>query len=211
MPFIPVAKTVEAEIRMTLDGQRVENTLYFEYPGTVTPSDLTVLGSALDAWWQASYSTQASLAVELREIYLTDLTSATGPSHTHVPAVTALGDLNEEPLPNNVSICVSFRTDLRGRSFRGRNYFVGLVGDQVVGNTLEPAVVTAIRGIYLDLLTLATDNDIAWVVVSRFSGVGGTPPRPIPRVAGVTTPITSVVLVDPVIDSQRRRLPSRGT
>jgi len=47
------------------------------------------------------------------------------------------------------------------------------------------------------------------VVVSRFSGVDADG-HPIPRTTGVSTLVASVAIVDPVIDSQRRRLPGRG-
>jgi len=46
-------------------------------------------------------------------------------------------------------------------------------------------------------------------VASRFSGVDGDG-KPIPRTAGVVTPISNVIVVDRVLDSQRRRLPGRG-
>jgi hypothetical protein len=46
-------------------------------------------------------------------------------------------------------------------------------------------------------------------VASRFSGVDSNG-KPIPRSEGIGTPITSVTVVDPIIDNQRRRLPGRG-
>jgi len=34
--------------------------------------------------------------------------------------------------------------------------------------------------------------------------------KPIPRTTGIATKITSVVIVDNIVDAQRRRLPKRG-
>jgi hypothetical protein len=48
------------------------------------------------------------------------------------------------------------------------------------------------------------------VIASRFSGVDPDTGKPIPRTAGVTTNVITVVAADLVIDSQRRRLPGRG-
>jgi hypothetical protein len=124
--------------------------------------------------------------------------------------VPAFGDLNDAPLPNNVTLTVSFRTANRGRSFRGRNYVVGLGETQVAGNTVAPSVITAFDGIYSQLLASPVAAIATWVVVSRFSGVDPVTKEPIPRVTGIATPITSVTVVDNVVDSQRRRLPKRG-
>jgi len=112
-------------------------------------------------------------------------------------------------LPNNVAVTVSFRTGLSGRFARGRNYVSGLSEDAVVLNTVDSAVLADIQAGYEALQDVASDNTSTWVVVSRFSGVDGDG-VPIPRVEGVTTPITAVIIVDSIIDSQRRRLPGRG-
>lgn len=204
MAFIPVAKTVEAEIRMLLDGQKVENTLYFRYLTVPTPANLDALGAALLDWWETSYATLVTPETTVREIYLTSLDTETSPAATVVPAAPLAGTIESSILPNNASFCVSFRTASRGRSFRGRNYIAGLAASGVVNNTLEEAYVTNIVNAYTALLTVAFGLSNIWSVVSRFSGNA-------PRVAGVTTNITTVVAVDRTVDSMRRRLPSRGT
>lgn len=210
MPFIPVANTVLAEIRMTADLQQVENTLYFEFPAAPTLASMQTLADDLQAWWIASYAGQIWSGVELREITLTDLTSSSGPQLTQVPPSGTLGDLSNPPLPTSVTLTVSFRTALRGRSFRGRNYVVGLVESQTTSaNEIDSTTIAAWASTYTDLFAVAADAGVTWVVVSRFSGVDGSG-NPIPRAAGVTTPVTTVVIVDNVVDSQRRRLPGRG-
>jgi len=210
MPFVPVPNTVLAEIRMTLDDQQVENTLYFERAGGWTEGTMVDLADELQLWWTNVYSTQCVTAVQLREVQVTDLTSATAGQVAVAPAITALGDLNQEPMPNAVSFTVSFRTALRGRSFRGRNYVVGLGIEQVTGNNVNPAVITSFIANYDNLLLLASSQGCTWVVVSRFSGIDPDTKKPIPRVTGVTTPVTSVTVVDSTVDTQRRRGPGRG-
>lgn len=211
MPFVPIPNTAAVEIRMTQDQQLVENTLYFRLGSSLTPTNLTQLCQDLVGWWDTLYSAQASSAVELVEVTATDLTTETGPVGSFNPSTTLLGALTSPALPNNVTIAVSFRTASRGRSFRGRNYFVGLTESQVTDNTLSDPSAAAILDIYQNLLPvggLFTDDWI-WVVASRFSGVNADG-VPIPRVTGLSTPITSAVIVDKVIDSSRRRLPGRG-
>lgn len=210
MPFIPVPETVEAEIRMSLDGQHIENTLYFTKIGGVTLAEAVALAGDLLIWWNTSYAVPLSSQLSLREVYMTDLETATGYTHTQpAPAPAPVGDVDFESEPNSVALCVSFRTNLRGRSFRGRNYVSGLPGNGVLQNTVEPATVAGIVSAYEDLLGVASAAGVEWCVVSRFSGVDGDG-KPIPRANGIATAITSVLAVDPTVDNQRRRLPGRG-
>lgn len=203
MAFVPVPNTALAEIRMTDDFQKVENTLYFDFGAPPTVTDLQNLGADLLAWYIALMGPLQSSGVALREIYITDLTSATGPTHTETPATLITGGASGEQLPNNVSVAVSFRTALRGRSFRGRNYFVGLVDSQVAHNTLTGAMIAALTNAYNQLPASLGTSGAIWVVVSRFTAGA-------PRVTGVATPVSAVVIVDDTVDSQRRRLPGRG-
>jgi len=211
MAFVPVANTVEFEIRMLLDGQKVENTLYFGRNFVPTAAQMLAFAQVLAEWWAENVADYTGTGVDLVEVYATDLTSATGPTATYVPPTSITGNVDSDTLPNNVSIVASFRTASRGRSYRGRNYIVGLTEGAVTKSTVEDATITAILAAYDQLLSIGTGTGWAWYIVSRFSGVDPDTGKPIPRAVGVRTPVTSVVVVDPVTDSQRRRLPGRGS
>ena len=210
MPFVPALNTVLVEIRMLWDGQRVENTLYFSSGSPPEPGAMATLGNNIIAWWQENIAPLTSTGVILREVVVTDLTSDIGPQVTQVPSGVLAGLVSDESLPNSTTLAVSFRTANRGRSFRGRNYFVGLTDGQVNGNnvlsTLADDLVTA-----YDLLN-ATPFQPTWVwsVVSRYSGVDPVTGDPLPREDAVVTPILTVLVTDLVVDTQRRRLPGRG-
>jgi hypothetical protein len=210
MPFVPVPDTLEAEVRCSLDSQGVENTLYFTALAPWTPTSGKALGDALRDWWISNLSPNLSNRISLVEVYVTDLSSATGFTATSLPTGTPVGGVNEEPVPNNVSPCISFRTDSRGRSYRGRNYVPGLPNAAVNTNTLEVTVAGELAAAYEELFTIASDFSGSWVVVSRYSGVDPVTKRSIPREIGVVTPITAVLFTDLIVDSQRRRLPKRG-
>jgi len=210
MPFVPVPNCVEAEIRMTWDLQEVENTLYFDFGDTPTVGGMVTLMNDLFDWWTTNMAPLIFGGVQLREIVVTDISSATGPQVSFTPPIAEFGSASGASLPNNVSFTVSFRTASRGRSFRGRNYVVGLTEGAVVGNTVDTAVVNAYIAAYAELKNSPILDDGVWSVVSRFSGVNPTTGKPIPRTTGIATPITSVIVVDSTIDSQRRRLPGRG-
>jgi len=210
MPFVPVANTALVEIRMTADLQEVENTLYFEKATALTEGDLNDLGDAIITWWGDNIAPLVWAGVTVREVVCTDLSSASSLQVSRVPAAPLIGGLSVPALPTSVSLTISFRTALRGRSFRGRNYIVGLTEGQTTGtNTVDSSLSDSFVTAYEQLLTLAGDLGLQWVVVSRFSGVDADE-KPIPRAAGVTTPITTVLVVDNIVDSQRRRLPGRG-
>ena len=209
MPFVPVPNAALVEVRMLWDGQHVENTLWFEGSSPLDGGSLTALAEAVGNWWITFYRTNISSAVRLVEVFASAMDTNTSPTGTFVPSTPQVGTGGSEALPNNVSLTVSFRTAARGRSNRGRNYVVGLLDDQVNENTVDPLILADWIAAYSELIGVATALDLTWVVASRFSGVDGDG-DPIPRVTGVTTPITAVVIVDPIIDSQRRRLPGRG-
>jgi hypothetical protein len=209
MPFVPVALTAEVELRYLAANQRCENTLYFRKETSWTASDLNTLGLNVIAWWLTNMAPLISTDVGLREAYCTSLASATAPAAT-VPA--APGDAGESAFPmdaNNVSLAISFRTDVRGRSARGRNYIIGIPKQNVALSEVDSILVGQYVAAYDLLRTAPPAPADDWVVVSRFSGVDVNG-DPIPRAAGVVNIITAVLAVDNTVDSQRRRLPHRG-
>lgn len=205
MAFIPVTNTVEAQIRMTLDNQQIENTLYFTNTDLYTATEMTVLGNDLLDWWTDQMAQNLSDDVTLREIYLVDLRTETGftvtvPSGSPAPTGVNSGGA----VPSNAAMCVSFRTDLRGRSYRGRNYISGIPASEVTLNTVSPTRIAGLIGSYELLFGFLLSNGWSWSVVSRRHNGAD-------RITGVPTQVTSVVVVDATIDSQRRRLPGRGS
>lgn len=193
-----------AELRMTLAGQKCENTLYFEQ---TEPWDITAMGTLADeliGWWGTHYAPNVSDEVSLNEVYITNLSSVDALAIGFTTGLPVTGTQLGDPLPNNVSICVSFRTSNRGRSARGRNYILGLIENDVVSNEVSVQRVNAITAAYALLIGIAAGLNATWVVVSRFHNQA-------PRAAAVRYLIREVIIVDRTVDSQRRRLPGRGT
>jgi len=204
MPFIPVPETVLVEMRMGIHGQKVENTLYFQRSGGWNTAGATTLANDLLIWWTTLLSVVLSTQIELVEIAVSDLDVVDSfqvvvPS----PAPRPTGGAPAEALPNNVSLAVSFRTGRRGRSFRGRNYIVGIPETAAINSQVTSAFAIYIQGSYQGIPSAVSSSGGVWGVASRFNNNA-------PRTVGVFTPITSVTVVDDVIDSQRRRLPGRG-
>lgn len=204
MAFVPAPNTLQAELRYLYGSQQCENVVYFTGSGGVTPALATSLGAALVAWWNANFKASSPTTMALREVYLTDLSSASSFTVSYVTGLPSNGTNVGDPLPFNCAHCVSFRTANRGRSGRGRNYVTGLIDTDALANTLIAGRVTTDVNAYAALVGAGTFvAGLQFVVVSRFSGGA-------PRPTALIQPITSVLSVDTTVDSMRRRLPGRG-
>jgi len=210
MPFVPVPNVLLVEPLFLQDGQRVENTLYFEKPGGWDAAGIADWLSQVNTLITDQLMPFLANSIQFIELVarLLDTASSIGLTVPITPVVT--GGTGGGSAPNSVSYTISFKTGLTGRSFRGRNYVPGIPSSQVVGNTVNGIWRNSIIEFYLALQSAAADNGTPWVVVSRFSGVDAAG-DPIPRVSGITTPIITVSTFDMTVDNQRRRLPGRGT
>lgn len=205
MPFISVPFTAMFEIVQLCQGERVENTLYFEKAESGwTSAEMLDLSAALLAWWDDNLADLTSTRSRIIEIAATDLTTASSGSTTLVPTGGAgVGGNIDTALPNNVSACISFRSLGRGRNSRGRNFTVGMTTSFIEGNLLTPGYVTQLQTAYNALQAVATAAEVTWVIVSRFFNKA-------PRAEGVTFPVIAALVSDILVDSQRRRLAGRG-
>lgn len=203
MAFIPVPNAALVELRMLLDNQRIENTLWFDVGATPTAGDLAALASALKTWWTTSYAPFVVAGVTLTEVRATDQTSNTGAVASFTTGGPWSGGASGGAAPNNVAPCVTFRTAARGRTARGRNYVSGIQAGNIVGNTLNATIGSMIVAAYANLMTTSNTAGFTWCVASRFLNNA-------PRGAGILRPVTAVTMIDLTVDSQRRRLPKRG-
>jgi len=203
MPFVPAPNIVQCEIRMQLDGQRIENRIMIDCLQAVNSTAVTECANFVRAWCQSTFALQLPEAVSFREVYCKGMDSPNGFEAT-APFVDVHGAMLEPPLPNNVTICASLRTGQIGRSARGRFYWPCLAETQVDGNTVNQAALTNISTALNALKSEISDHMFAWVVVSyRHNNA--------PRTGGpVYFVINNITFTDDTVDSQRRRLPGRG-
>jgi hypothetical protein len=192
------------ELLYTQDNQQLENTLYFEGVAEWTAATLDQLALVMITWWVTNYGPNISSGLSFRGVKATSLESDTAPSIERAPATPQVGGNANPAMPQNVTAAIKFVTAQRGRSGRGRNYIAGLTEDNVTGNQLAVAAATAFENAYSALFDLTYPNDAQWVVVSRFEDNA-------PRTTGLTNAVIAATFVDLIIDSQRRRLPGRGT
>lgn len=203
MAFQAVPNTAEVDIRGTYFGQQVENTLYFTKDTPFIMADLNDLAALVRSWYFEEVLPMQSSGYTFREVFAKGLDSVDSPSATDIAESGTAGGNSSPGMPGNVSIAISFRTGLAGRSFRGRNYFIGLAEEEVTGNTVSSSQGTALQAAYNALLTVLSDTDFVWAVVSRVTAGA-------PRATGIATAVVTAVVTDLLIDSQRRRLQGRG-
>lgn len=209
MAFIPGPKVAMVTVNTTIDEQELQNTLYFQLNAPSpnwTQLYLDTLVQDVRDYWASAWQPTASDRITFRSVEASDLTSADGRVAAIDWGLPATGAQSLALLPNNCSLAVSFRTSRRGRSYRGRNYIVGIPENQVVSNEVDGAWAEAARAFYEGILAqpwAQTGGLCTWGVFSRYANGS---PRPV----GVFEPITSVTLTNLIIDSQRNRLPGRG-
>jgi hypothetical protein len=192
------------ELRMVIDGQKVENTLYFSGEPPLTPTTLNDLAVIVESWWADNISPILSTTLSLNEIVVTSLASETAPQIVFTTGLPDTGGNANAALPNNVSWAIKFNTANRGRSGRGRNFIVGLTEEVVSASQLNVITAAQLVDGYLDLLADLSGGDWTWVVYSRFEDK-------VERTTGLAQEVISVGYTDLIVDSQRRRLPGRGT
>lgn len=203
MPFVPFPQTASFEMRFLDDGQKVENVFHVD---NATPWDATELlryCAVFANWWNADMRALVSDAVSLVSVIGKDMATGTAVGVEYTTGLPLVGGNTSGDFPNNVTLAVKWSTGLAGRSFRGRTYHIGLAKNQVAGQIVVSSSLSSIVTAYLLLISAVTTAGAALSVASRFH-LG------VVRVTGVTTHILSAS-ADPVIDSQRRRLPGRGS
>lgn len=206
MPFVPVPEVAEATMVYTgPNSNRMVNVYHFWRPTLGwDPDSLGDLAESLLSWENTYAKDRRSnqitcIGVECRDISVQD---------SFVVAVAAIppiqGGGNTPVLPANVTLAVSLRTPFAGRSFRGRTYWIGLPEGSVTGDFVNASsaqnILTAVRAL-IDVVPQPLNAQL--VVVSRFANGQ-------PRAVGVATPVTSAILVDTRVDTQRRRLVGVG-
>ena len=204
MPFIPVPHCVKAELLYDWAGQKIATVLHYELTNPPGPTDLTELASELIDWWQLTVKAGQPTTLALEAVRITDLTTAFSPSITDATGLPAAGTGASPSMPNNIALCITKRTLLRGRSFRGRIYHPGLTEGAITGNVVAGATVTGIINWYELLREFTLTSGLAALCVVSYFEAGN------PRPEGLKTIVTHFTS-DGTVDSQRRRLPGRGS
>lgn len=203
-PFIPAPLVAQVEMIYNYAGQRCENVYHVKGSSEWTATTLGALGTDFENWETTYAKGSRHSSVTLVEVKVIALASADGAFVTSSVSIT--GTAAGVELPNNDTIAIKAETGLRGRSRRGRTYWIGLstdMTDTLNRNQLLSAWQTALLNVMNQLLITPFTNS-GQLVVCSFSANNAW------RTTALTTPVTKYVLSDVVLDSQRRRLPAHN-
>jgi hypothetical protein len=177
--------------------ERVMVTHWQDQNPPVTSQDLIDLGAQMEEWWDNVGKQCSHVSLCLTDITLTDLTTETGAVHTHLVSPQICGAYGGgSAASGHTTSTVSWRTAARGPQGRGRNYWPGLSDDA----TNDDSTITSTM--VLRLAVAAANLVFGYNPPSIFIGV-------LSRVHSIFR-LANDIVIENVIDSQRRRLPKRG-
>lgn len=202
-PYIPVPNVLQCNVRYTSAGQLMENVLHFEFNTDFKTAADVLYGYLGSAFWP---TLRSALSVQLvsNGVYMVDLSTSSGGVESYPPFDPAVGLSSIAAAPNNVAYVVTHRTAKRGKSYRGRTYVVGFPIDKVGNSLLSTDSRDSVVSAFNDLRTAAAADGLNFVIVSKYQNGA-------PLTTGIATPVTVSEGRDLALDSQRRRLPTRGT
>jgi len=205
--FVPCARTVHLEAVGNLLGQACETAFHWVTNEVISEEFLSDACDVLDLWLRGTLESHVSSHLAFTKVIATDLSSQNGPSYIKTLEANSGGVTEATGLPSNVALAVKHNTLKRGRSYRGRNYLMGIPIAAQVNGDADTITVAYVSDYLLDYGILVTDlnafdSDGYLCVASKFHNGN-------PRTLGEITPVVSFSINDQ-LDSQRRRLRGRG-
>jgi hypothetical protein len=185
MPYIAFPNTAQASLNWLLNGQHVQNNLYFYTPTGWNSGELSNLNAFLFDWVDQEWLPLLSQDIRLKSIVSIDRETSTGARvETDYGGGIPGSDVNDA-IPNQSALVMSFLTEQRGRAYRGRNYIAGLCDNHVVNGLIEETTLSAWLAVFNGLNSIFGASDIEHVIASASlvdPDVGGT---------GFTTEVSS--------------------
>lgn len=192
------------------DGKQGHNVLYARAATTPNPSvaQAQAIFAALSsgAQWTAM-ALRMSTTFSFASVTLTSVHSAGLPSFVSTGSAVA-GTSATSALPNEMAICVTLRTNLRGASNRGRMFVPGWDTTQVTSaNVIAPGAVTDLAAWANTIKGALSAQGLTWAIGQRqrLEYVGNTGTTHPARAANVNVDVQSAIVRDNRWDSQRRR------
>lgn len=203
MVFVPALNVAKAEMRFTWQSQIVENIYYFQKATALSKADSDNIGGAMVTHWNGILKTDLPVDISFEKVHVTDLTTQNSPAwdYTQGLPLPGTGAANAS-MPSSVTGAMSFLTGLRGRSYMGRIYVVGLYKNAVTGNLMSTGFRDTWYAFITALENTLTAQGLTHVVVSNYHNGAA-------RQQAVVTPVTGHFM-GLTLDNQRRRLPARG-
>lgn len=196
MPVPNNPEVVKVAMVYARDTRQFINVLHFSQAGGWTLPQMQLLATDIVAWWEDFYRIGQPAAISLVQVQVRLLDPSNPLAWDFAPSPGIPGTSSDPPSPANVTLTVSWRTGLAGRKYRGRIYVPGIT--EAVAQLFDDA-----SAAFITQMAIAG----AELISGALSGAGVLS---IFHVSTNTfTQVTSVVL-ESLLDSQRRRLAGRG-
>jgi len=206
MAFQPVPDTARVAVVHSNGSlpDQIVNVFYFRRTGQWGLPEIEDLASAFRTLWVQNIMNQLSTQTLLRRVEVRGERAQVDVSY-QLPIVPAIGGTRGgDPLPPQISFCVTHLTGLTGRSRRGRTYF-GMFSELNASNGfLEQALVDGLVNGLNTIRTSLADEGWIHVVVSRVENRQRLP-------VANTYAVIGYRAFDGVLDTQRRRAIGRGS
>lgn len=201
MTFYPAQYCVKFSVEQTVLNQAVVNTFWMRRNTPWDNALLTTMMSGIAGVYNTHLVPRLVDDWELNKVTARDFTTYDGLSGEYTPSPAIVGLSATDPWPPQVATVVSWRTNKRGRSYRGRTYLAGWADSAANGAALTGTEKGAMSNWAQALINLANANSVYFSIVSFYNNSQ-------PRGAGVWTEITSFVIQDYARTQRRRSVPN---
>jgi hypothetical protein len=193
--FHPVAGTVEVVLFAQRSGQERRNVIHYQYGGTrPTVAELTNLANDMAADVIGAQKNLVCAGTDWYQVTCRDIHDQFG-NMVAIPVSGQGGTGGTNVLPGDSSVCMSKRSGLPGRSFRGRFYLFDIDESYSNGDDLNPLINIFMTDLASKLLTVRQAGRFTPAIASKLRGQ--------------STKMTSMTW-DQVMDTQVRRGKGRG-
>lgn len=201
MLFIANPHALQVTVIQELGSKAVVNVLHYDHGSLASADDLLAFAVAFDMNYATNVRPHTSNRLTYHGVRVRSLASPSSPQAEVTGPGTGAGGVNARYAPSSVALALTLRTSSVGRSYRGR-IFVAAPSLSGEGTDYADA------GWAASLLA-------GWQSLMSIEYPGGSKPMCVysryfdkePRAAGILSPVTSIVLRNLRVDSQRRRLP----
>jgi len=199
MTFIPAPNTAEAVINYSGAGQPMANVLHFEHAGGYDQTAIDLLATVIDAAVDAYLIPLIGAGIDYLFTKVTGLASQNDLTAT-VDTNAQSGSSAGTTLPQNQSYAIGLRSNLTGRSARGRFYMpptgnVNYATPRAVGTTYSNNAVDAVADMLDDAATAGWNCVITSYQTNK-----------VPRTTAENFLVVTIGVHDLNIDTQRRRV-----
>jgi hypothetical protein len=197
--MVAVGDIVELVIEIDGPNGTSLNVLGFEARNVAATFD--GLASSFDTNDLSGYTAQMGTGFSCSLLRVVDIKPGTAATVLHGVSPAKAGTNTSESLPTQSALVFSWRSALKGRSFRGRTYMMGLGETNQAAGVWGAATVTAMDTWADSFLARYSASDPAshwrFGVISKFSGG-------LKRATPIITPVVDFA-VDTEVFTQRRR------